>query len=282
MTMTRRRLVLFCTLLALALPAFASLQAVEPGTRFLKSSVRDRMNGLPVEAMLHVPPGAKDDFPIVVFYHGGTGSRKAYQQLVMNNLVPWSAKYGFVLLSVQNLYALPGNNAQIKGQMYDTFKATLDLLEQVDDLGFDGKVYVTGSSAGGQMAMATVLRRPERFAGIGSFKGNFYSLGVFYNVKGVQGPESSEEDGIFLGTLSSTDQIQSAFDDYFKKLRRRRLTIFYCSGGPTDVPRIKTQQEEARQWYGNYRIPVTIKNYPTEGHGMTEANFADFWKLAEG
>ena len=168
-------LVILAGLLWYQQPAFIKVPIVSGDYHELQATIQANYPPTSVKGLLYIPknraPTSK--LPLIIYYHGGATSQDAYQQLGL--LPAWAEEKGFLLLSIQNRWALNIEQDTDKA-ILDSLNATVEFIDKlVKDQYLDTKrIYATGFSGGGFVALCAGVYRPDLFAGIGDFKGNFY------------------------------------------------------------------------------------------------------------
>lgn len=223
-----------------------------------------------VRALLFIPatvtPADLPSAPIVVFYHGNSKDKKLYKN-GGNVLHKAATDKKFLVLSVQNWWPLSGNMVEAAE---DSRQATNLILTRLAEkkIGDTNRVYVTGFSAGGLTALLTFVQSIDgstpgdrntmffNYAGMASFKGNFYGQYFMPN------------------PMLSPDQ---------RKAEYARLTqgkaIILTVGGKKDAPRVQQQQPEARQFLQDQLgIAVSYHEFPAQGHSLDKDNLELLWK----
>jgi acetyl esterase/lipase len=223
-----------------------------------------------VRALLFIPatvkPAELAAAPIVVFYHGNSKDKTLYKS-AGNVLHKYASDKKFLVLSVQNWWPLSGNMVEAAE---DSRQATNLILTRLAEkkVGDTNQVFVTGFSAGGLTALLTFVQSIDgsvpgdrnkmffNYAGMASFKGNFYGQYFMPN------------------PMLSPDQ---------RKTEYARLTqgkaVILTVGGKKDAPRVQQQQPEAKQFLeGQLGITVTYQEFPNQGHSLDKDNLELLWR----
>ncbi len=232
----------------------------------------------PVRAFLYIPPFsngmASSDRPLIVFYHGSTRDKTFYKTSVQQ-MIQKADQDQFTLLSVQNWWMLSGDHTEATDDSRRAANTIINSLIQNGVVRADA-VYACGFSAGGFTALVTVLNSIDdpmmheqliqsgsfseevcNYAGLASFKGNFYE-----NVVRIAIPVGQE-------TFS--------YPDYYQKIFPDKL-VFLTVGGKQDAARVIEQAPRARDFLKDYLgLPVMYLEFPNEGHSLTDANWKAFW-----
>lgn len=230
-----------------------------------------------VRGLLFIPEFKKDrasSRPLVIFFHGNTKNRNYYKSSV-KNMIDRAKRDGFSLLSLQNWWSFTGYTDSAE----DSRKAANIISWELADAGAIQKdaVYLTGFSAGGLVALLTlhnsleesgvmIRKKPVEYypyAGVGSFKGNFY-MGI----------------GTFQINIM-IDPDPAIFKKHYQKQYSDK-TIYLTVGGKRDAKRVQKQAPEAYDFFHNYLgLNVVFKKFPKEPHNMPASNWKPFWKLVE-
>ncbi|MBI2766975.1 MAG: prolyl oligopeptidase family serine peptidase [Chloroflexi bacterium] len=161
---------------ATSLPAACTTGASRPGDFVAEVDTADGARSY----RLHVPPGYRPDTPtpVVLNFHGY--NRDAAQQETYSGLVPVSDTGGFLLITPEGGgsprgWDIPGiyNENGI-----DDVAAVLDILAAVErDFCVDARrVYATGHSNGGEMAVYLACTHPELIAAAAPVSGMDYAV----------------------------------------------------------------------------------------------------------
>lgn len=262
---SKRRLVLDLIILAALLTGLLSCYWLnQPAQRLnrevsgwyeLQSTVPTDYPPAHVKAILYIPSRYHlSQRPLVVYYHGGTTNPDEYKNIGF--LADWAEEKNFLILSVQNRWAL-NNQQDTDKTISDSLNATEEFISRLVQYGHvdPRHIYTTGFSGGGFLALCAGIRHPNRYAGIADFKGNFYQL-------------------VFDEVINKTD-----YQTRLKSKDLQRLRIFVCLGGPNDAPRVQSQVPLALNYlaseFGKYAIYMY---FPDEGHNLTKRDFEAFWE----
>jgi predicted esterase len=249
-----------------------ALDDLKPGTHEIQArSESFRFAGQDgVRALLYIPATVKaaevGSAPIVVFYHGNSKDKKLYRS-AGNVLHKSAAAKKFLILSVQNWWPLSGNMVEAAE---DSRQGTNLILTRLAEkkVGDANQVYATGFSAGGLTALLVFVQSIDgnipgdrekiffNYAGMASFKGNFYGQYFMPN------------------PMLSPDQ---------RKAEYARLTqgkaIILTVGGKKDAPRVQQQAPEAKEFLeGMLGIKVTYQEFPNQGHSLDQDNLELLWQ----
>ncbi len=223
-----------------------------------------------VRALLFIPatvtPAELASAPIVVFYHGNSKDKKLYKN-AGNVLHKAATDKKFLVLSVQNWWPLSGNMVEAAE---DSRQGTNLILTRLAEkkVGDTNKVFVTGFSAGGLTALLTFVQSIDpgipgerdkiffNYAGMASFKGNFY--GQYFMPNPMLSPEQRKAE--------------------YARLTQGKAVILTV-GGKKDAPRVQEQQPEAKQFLeGQLGITVTYHEFPNQGHSLDKDNLELLWQ----
>ncbi len=294
--------------LTVALPP--GLEAGQPGSYDLAlySPHFDNLKGAPLRAMFFIPPGLTKprlrERPLVIFYHGHTSNPNYYRTDVAY-MTARATRDSFALLSVQNLWPLHANNA---GTIMDVRFGTNLLLRRLEALGLfnNEAVYTTGFSSGGFVAWLVCMdsldplldkkfrEKQLEYYRDNEFEGNlpddFDFEKRYYNWKPKHVIEypyagfASFKGNYYEGTFGLNILVDGYGLDYKKHYpliygdRIGYITV----GGANDAPRVQVQAPQLREFMENYLgIKVVYKQFPAEGHSLTEENWKHFWELVE-
>ncbi len=209
--------------------------------------------------------------PLIIFYHGNSRNAGAYKDIAF--LTKWSNKYKFPILSIQNWWSL--SKDMVEGAEDSRLATNLFLDRLKSESLFDSaKVYPIGFSAGGFTSLLVFLNSirdplmqfsedlPEKayvydYAGIGSFKGNYYSSYVQIS-PGLM----AEENGV---------------KNFYQKSLSGKL-IYLSVGGRKDAPRVQAQVPEAIEFLTGYLgLNPALETFPDQGHGFSDKEWESFW-----
>ncbi|MFO1525887.1 MAG: hypothetical protein U1F16_07930 [Turneriella sp.] len=109
-----------------------------------------------IEAELFIPPGVSGPTPAIVFVHGNSRDKKYYRRAA-NFMLPVAPAKKVMVLSVQNWWPLSGDHLDATE---DTRIAINTLVNRLAAAGVfqPNQVYLSGFSAGGFIAMVTLLK----------------------------------------------------------------------------------------------------------------------------
>ncbi len=285
--------------LAAGRPGAYDLVVRSPDLEFMKNGLR---------ALYYIPRSlARDQLrgrPLLVFFHGHTRDPNYYRTQIQQ-MKQFAERDRFSLLSVQNPWAL--NNDRIGAALDAVFGVNL-MLHQLDSLELyrAGHVYTAGFSSGGFVAWLVCLQSLDQladpefrqkqieydhankyegappadydverdwyswkskaalvypYAGFASFKGNYYG-------------------GVFQPNMLA-DGYGIPYAAYYPRIYGDRLGVVTV-GGAADVPRVRTQAAELRDFMRGYLgLPLEYQEFPSEGHSLTQANWRYFWDKVE-
>jgi len=147
---------------------FSILQNIQSRTNITYKVVSDKPIQLDVYApavMLGEAPWVapmKNTAPAILYFHGG-GWTQGDRSSRLLNLLPYMKK-GWVVVNAD--YRLIGNT-DMNGSIADCSAAFEWLLENTKQLGVDpGRIYVSGESSGGHLALLTAIHHGKQVAGI--------------------------------------------------------------------------------------------------------------------
>lgn len=256
-----------------------------------------------VEMEFFIPKSLKADelshAPLIVFYHGNT-SDKTYFRKRNIDMKKKAEKYKFILLCPQQWWSLAKGN--MSGNM-DSGHAVNYALHQLKDAQlFDpNQVYVVGFSAGGLTAFLTVMNGlnhhadpayakhiqqfwEENFRNEGkklpanfdahaySYRGNGSIVFNEYPYRGF----ASFKGNYYAGAMGFPADIED-LPAHFRTIFSDNLA-FVSVGGKKDAARIQTQAPEMRNFLKDYLgLDIVYKEYPAEGHSLTQQNWDDFY-----
>lgn len=213
-----------------------------------------------VKSRLYIPKGIAEGEPaaLIKFYHGSTRDENAYQNI--SNLMQWADQYGFIVLSVQNIWILDWENRDTIQGIWDSIQGGLNVEQTLIKYGVvdEDQVFTSGFSAGGLVAQCEFLRDAEKLGGLGNMNGNFYGFEAGYFA-----------DEFEMKTLAY-DSI--SFEEFYEK-----GFTFFSFAGENDAERVQTQLPEALDFFNHRGIPVQLVESPWEGHAFTSKNMEDFW-----
>jgi len=253
----------------------AALQG-KSGTYDMQTNIYDKLARGKIRALLYIPSGV--DFkkrPLIVFFHGATGSMNYYSKNV-EFYKKRARTYKFSLLSMQNAYGYARTSSRETGDAIEhSINASAEIISSLIKKRAirDDATYATGFSAGGYVALLAAIKKPDIYAGFGSFKGNFYDPGFFYGETSMNAGIGA---GIYLG------------DEYEPGMTRLKKSVknhlaYICIGGVKDAKRVQSQAPEAKMFLETYfsGMKIVYKKFPNEGHTFTQADWTPFWKLVE-
>lgn len=258
-----------------------------------------------VQMEVFIPRSIKDSAstPVIVFYHGNT-TDKNYFRTGVADLKKKAETHRFLLISPQQWWSLSGGD--VVG-CDDSRQAVNLLLNTLKTKGlFDpDQVYATGFSAGGLAAFLTVMNSIDHFknadfaATVTQWtRDGFQASGDpfpadfdphTYHYKDYGKIELNEYDyrgfasfkgNFYNGYMILPLEVEDA-KAHYRTVFNGRLA-FICVGGKNEAARVKTQAPEMRDFARDeLGLTVLYKEYPSEGHYLSQENWNDFWKEVE-
>lgn len=281
----------------------SALESLQPGNYDLevKSPIFALTKSVRIEVFIPESLAQDRNRPLLVFFHGNSKDKKLYK--TGNAFFKKKAEaHRFILISAQQWWSLSGGN--MSGS-HDTRKATNLVLHTLARKNlFDAtQVYATGFSAGGFMAFLAVMDSLDHYANADHLKmtkfyrrqnaeaeGRVYNenedvrAGVFRDFGGVEMNVfpyrgfGSFKGNFYNGVMGFPVEIEDWRAHY--RLIFAGKKAYISVGGKKDAPRVRTQAPEMREFFENYLgLPCTYREYPEEGHSLTEKNWQDFWEM---
>jgi len=205
-------------------PAVASVACGEGGPQSPVERIDVTVDGTPRTAQVHLPsnPVGSDPRPVVLSFHGVNGN--ATLQQATDGLTDKADEEGFVAVYPEGL--LVGLNDQVTGTTgWDPDGSEVDepafVAALLDKLGAEAcidasRVYATGFSAGGYLALVIGCALPERIAAVAAVSGAYQSTScssgrrmptlAFHGLEDIVTPfdgRSTEQAGTFVPVLEA-------------------------------------------------------------------------------